>query len=302
MLTQNDLKLLNGAFGEYYRLNSKTIPVPRNISLREFGYQTLTGNWTRHISIPTSESFQQFIAETYGATSYYCSVSRYDEPSSTPMESKKWKNADFAFDIDAKDINLDCRPDHAVYVCAKCGTTSLKPGICSACNVGRKAVSLACERCVSEARKHADALIAILTDDCGMSESEITVYFSGNEGYHIHVTDQSFGLVESKGRGRLIKYLSSKGVLADAGVTTELTRIFRMPNTLSSKSGMAKIECSNPLNSDAVVLGNDNIDVSADCAVQFKLGGNKLGPYSGQATVPKYAAIYMILKGLAHAV
>ena len=298
-LTPADLLLVKNAFRQYYKVNASVIPVPTQIQSREFGFQSFEAGWTRHIRLADGSALKHFLA-TSPASSYYCSVSHYDEPSSTPMESKKWKGADFVFDIDAKDLAMDCREDHTVHVCNRCGRTARTQSMC--CGSRRKTVSLPCGKCIAEARCHTDSLTKLLLDDAGMDPATIKTYFSGHEGYHIHVTDHMFHHIESDGRNHLTRYILHHGICVDAGVTTDISRIFRMPGTLSAKSGMAKTECADPFQ-EAVVLDNAPTTVQADCSVSFALKGLKFGPYATeQVDIPAYAAAYMILKGLAHAV
>lgn len=91
------------------------------------------------------------------------------------------------------------------------------------------------------------------------------------------------------------------GVRIDPNVTTDIHRIFRMPGSINSKSGLSKIRCDgkDPY-SEAALLGDEQVEVSAECPVKFRLGGRWFGPYEGEkAAVPAYAAAYMVCKGLA---
>ncbi|MGI0003656.1 MAG: DNA primase small subunit domain-containing protein, partial [Candidatus Nitrosotenuis sp.] len=94
------------------------------------------------------------------------------------------------------------------------------------------------------------------------------------------------------------------GVRVDPNVTIDVHRIFRLGGTINSKSGLTKTLCNdiakfNP-SQDACFIDDDQITVTANCPVEFRLKSKKFGPYSnGQITVPKYAAVYMICKGCA---
>ena len=297
--TPTDTQFIRNMFRQYYENMASTIPVPDNIQSREFGYQSFDAGWIRHISAKDESELRRFLVpQSLPISSYYCSVSYYDDPSSTPMDTKKWKGADLVFDIDAKDLNMDCRVDHAVHVCGKCGVVSDTASVC--CGSKNKAVSLPCNKCIGTAKEHADRVTAILLDKFGAIPATIKTYFSGNEGYHIHVTDPAFHLIESYGRSHIVKYLMDNDIKIDAGVTTDLSKIFRMPGTLNSKSGMSKTECIDPFH-DAVVLNDHMISVKADCPKSFILKGKKFGPYAIEQTdIPAYVAVYLILKGLAH--
>ena len=99
---------------------------------------------------------------------------------------------------------------------------------------------------------------------------------------------------------------ASIGVRIDPHVTTDTHRIFRMPGSINGKSGLAKVLCADldgfdPY-SEACVLDGSPLEVTANCPVSFRLKGADLGPYRGErASVPGYAAAYMICKGLATA-
>jgi len=94
------------------------------------------------------------------------------------------------------------------------------------------------------------------------------------------------------------------GVMIDPNVTMDIHRIFRLPGSINSKSGLSKIFCNNleefnPY-SDACFIDDESIEVTANCPIDFSLKNKKFGPYKNEkVTVPKYAAVYMICKGLA---
>ena len=99
---------------------------------------------------------------------------------------------------------------------------------------------------------------------------------------------------------------SSIGVKIDPSVTMDIHRIFRLPGSINSKSGLTKTRCDDDLKNfdpytDASFLADDdNIQVFADCPIQFKLKDRTFGPYNSQiTTVPTFAAAYMICKKLA---
>ena len=84
----------------------------------------------------------------------------------------------------------------------------------------------------------------------------------------------------------------------------DIHRIFRLPGSINSKSGLTKIYCKDISNFDpyneASFIAEDSIEVLAECPVEFRIKNKKFGPYSGQiVSVPTYAAVYMICKKLA---
>ena len=94
------------------------------------------------------------------------------------------------------------------------------------------------------------------------------------------------------------------GVKIDPNVTTDIHRIFRLPGSINSKSGLTKIHCDDLASfepySDACLLGDELVEISANSPVKFSLKNHKFGPYANETiAVPTYAAAYMICKKLA---
>lgn len=97
------------------------------------------------------------------------------------------------------------------------------------------------------------------------------------------------------------------GARVDPKVTMDVHRIFRLEGTINSKSGLAKVRCKNldefdPF-SEACLVGEEKVEVTANCPAPIRLKNKKWGPYANErVSVPKYVAVYMICKGLASAV
>jgi len=102
----------------------------------------------------------------------------------------------------------------------------------------------------------------------------------------------------------LVNVSEKIGVRIDPNVTMDIHRIFRLPGSINSKSGLTKIFCKNlpkfdPYN-EASFLSDDPVAVFANCPIEFKLKNKKFGPYINEkVTVPTFAAVYMICKKLA---
>ncbi|HEY5736431.1 MAG TPA: DNA primase small subunit domain-containing protein [Nitrosopumilus sp.] len=94
------------------------------------------------------------------------------------------------------------------------------------------------------------------------------------------------------------------GVKIDPNVTMDIHRIFRLPGSINSKSGLTKIQCNDltkfdPYN-EASFISDDTVEVFANCPIEFKLKNKKFGPYINEKiTIPTFAAVYMICKKLA---
>jgi len=96
----------------------------------------------------------------------------------------------------------------------------------------------------------------------------------------------------------------SIGVKIDPNVTMDIHRIFRLPGSINSKSGLTKIACKDLTKfdpyTDASFLSDDSIEVFANCPIEFRLKNKKFGPYTNEkVTIPIFAAVYMICKKLA---
>ena len=372
-MLEQDLQLVETAFKKYYFDHFDLLPIPERAIEREFGYQKFNGGMNRHISIKSNEELRLMLI-TNIPSDVYCSNGYYSFPN-LPMSEKDWKEADLIFDIDAKDLNLDCRQEHTCIKCLACGEISSLQLTCPSCKSTKIEIkSLTCKNCINGAKQEVFKLKKILEEDLNIKKEKIQVYFSGNEGFHIHVTSspyqqlgsrernelvdyimfrsvmpETFGMkkykperssfveIDNKGwRGRASKHIfgsKSKrskaiteiisdpngynifqqklenlkeviGVKIDPNVTIDIHRIFRLPGSLNSKSGMSKILCDNleKINpfSDACFIDDEKTDIVANCPIEFTLKNKKFGPYRNEKiTLPKYASIYLICKGLA---
>jgi DNA primase small subunit len=94
------------------------------------------------------------------------------------------------------------------------------------------------------------------------------------------------------------------GVKIDPYVTMDIHRVFRMPGSINSKSGLSKIRCDDldtfdPL-SDACLFDDDknvNLNVKTKLDFRFKRKKYNLDKYS--TTVPFSVGVYLVLKHLA---
>lgn len=366
-MTPQDTELLESAFRQYYFSNFDSIRVPSLPRRREFGYQKFNSGMSRHIAVADDNQLRLLIANN-NPSDIYCSNGYYLFPN-LPMTDKQWQSADLIFDIDAKDLNLPCRPGHT---CTKCTCGNVYPGTdhCPKCgDTRRTSKSVTCSTCIDAAARQARMLSEILQGDFGIESDDIATYFSGNEGFHMHVTGSAFAELGSRERAELVDYILLKdimpdrlgmsrqtrysfpeigepglrgriaralfgtksrrttrinqimktgyaaykreleglrvsaGAIIDPNVTVDIHRIFRMPGTLNSKSGLAKVpspdEKFRPYVA-ACLIGDSDTHVLADCPVRFSLKGRKFGPYQNeQVCIPLYAAVYLICKGFA---
>lgn len=371
-MLEKDAALVENAIKEYYFNHFELISVPQRPTQREFGYQKINGSMIRHIAIKDNKDLHLLLMKEV-PSDVYCSNAYYSFPN-MPMSEKDWKGADLIFDIDAKDLALPCRNDHLISKCSSCNELAVgRQPTCTRCGSTKsETVSVACKNCITESKREVRKLTQILVEDLGIKREEIEVHFSGNEGFHIRVTNSDYELLGSQERADLVDYImfnsaiaeafgvkrqnSSKSTLpemdepgwrgrvatnlfgakskalkisrqilsdgypafqarldamrqtigarVDPKVTMDIHRIFRLEGSINSKSGLAKTKCQNldefdPF-VDACLLGEEEVEVIANCPVQLRLRKKKYGPYHNQRTsVPKYAAVYMICKGLA---
>ena len=370
-MNSDDIAFVKPYIRRYYFENFSLVEVPSSISQREFGYAVGDSGMIRHVQLAYKRELLPLLMKE-SPLDVYVSNARYMFPA-LPMSDKEWQDADIIFDIDAKDMNLKCRPLHTVYVCSDCGRV-YEAGRCAFCNSQRTATtSLPCHTCINSAKKEVEKLVEILKDDLGI-KSGIQVYFSGNDGFHVHVTGSPMAGLQSQERSDLVDYVRCRGMLPDMlgikregtvaaslphihekgwrgrfarevfgsessrsrkaahlvrsgygtmekmissvsenmgvridpHVTIDIHRIFRMPGTINSKSGLAKMSCTDLRSFDpyvhAVVIPDEPVSVRASCPIGFELGGKKFGPYKNEfVTVPAFAAMYMVCKGVAHA-
>ncbi len=287
-----DVTMLQSAFKRYYFENFNLMHID-DMKHHEFGYQRFDDTMYRHVVFSSVEEFRLFLMNKI-PSDVYCSSAYYDFPG-LAMKDKGFRGADLIFDIDAKDLKLSCRDKHVIYTCVTCG--SLK-NMCR-CDVSKVQVqSLACDRCIDAARNEAVKLVSILSDDFGIPD--VSVYFSGNEGFHVHAGN-TYASLDSRQRQEICDYVSSRGVKIDSQVTTDVSRIFRLAGTLNSKSGLAKMHCDNldefvPY-TESCVIDDDTVDICADCPVSFSLKGEQFGPwYNETVSLPRFAAVYLVCK------
>ena len=370
-MLEHDSNFLVEAFKQYYFDHFDLIHVPDRSSEREFGYKKFNSGMIRHISLKTDKDLRLMLM-TNLPSDVFCSNGYYTFPN-LPMTEKDWKEADLIFDIDAKDLNLSCRKDHTCMKCVSCTEISLVQDMCPKCKSNKiELLSLTCQNCISGVKKEVLNLVKILTSDLQIDDKNIRISFSGNEGFHVYVTNSSYNQLGSNERRDLIDYIkfqspaaerfgfkknnpsrssfpdlgdsgwsgrvakeifgskskrsktitkvisdgqvayqqrleemkNSIGVKIDSNVTSDIHRIFRLEGSLNSKSGLVKLTCEdiekfNPY-TEACLIDDKPIEILANSPIKFRLKNTNFGSYTNEKiSVPKYAAVYMICKGIA---
>ncbi len=378
--TEKSAALLKSAFREYYFKYSKLLEIPEHLEQREFGYMPFGSGMIRHLSFRNRGDLLATLIRDVPAD-VYCSNAYYRFPT-YPMQEKQWLGADLIFDIDAKDLHLQCELGHSYFICARCSeVSSAKSEVCESCkSTSLNQTSIPCGKCIFALKKEVRRLIAVLTTDLGIEEKSVSVYFSGNNGFHIVVSDKSFNPLDSVARSDVVSYLAGTnimtesigvrksrdnsgndflikfpksglsygwrkiiadklaidqssvvklsnivlrnggyegfksevgkmaktlGVKIDPQVTMDVHRIFRMPGTINSKSGLVKMRCDDlesfdPLD-DACLLGSRDVEVKSKVSSQIslKLRGQSFKIKESTLEVPLFVAVYLMCKGLA---
>jgi DNA primase small subunit len=103
----------------------------------------------------------------------------------------------------------------------------------------------------------------------------------------------------------LERVVSENAIRIDPMVTTDVHRIFRMPETLNNKTGLVKRECTENFDSfdpilDSIALKDEKEKVllEVDLSPRIDLGGSSYGPFrSARVELPLYVAVYLLAKG-----
>lgn len=374
-MNEQSLNLVKQSFKEFYFKHADYVETPARINEREFGYMQFGNGMVRHLSFKDKGELDAYLLK-HIPSDVYCSCAYYDNPTA-PMQEKIFKGADLIFDIDADDLELKCAKEHEAWVCNDCRNVMDVKQNCSKCKSMKvEKVSLACDNCIEAGKNEVRKLIRLLQEDLGILEKEIKVYFSGNYGFHVHVYNQEFEVLDSQSRVDIADYVmgnniipesfgirknsrSSKDVISkfpniddygwrgrvtrtlmksdkakqrvvqkilksgysqfkiqlnsiakrlgahiDPKVTMDVHRVFRLQGSLNSKSGFNKALCDDIDNFDPFIdachISDDEIAINVRYSPRFRMKGNFYGPYKDQQVkLPRYAAVYLICKGLA---
>src|SRR5215203_3383439 len=361
LISAKTISIIKKAFREYYFNQSKAIEQPLKMEQREFGYMHFRqAGMLRHLSFKSMKELDAMLVRE-APSDVYCSNAYYRFPTQQPMQEKQWLGADLIFDIDGKDLGMPCLPSHSYSGCKNADH-----------------VSIPCSKCIDGSKKEARRLMNFLLADIGLENSAINIYFSGNNGFHVHINDDACTSLDTQARSDLVGYLSGTGLMLesigirktntedlfsikfpksgltygwrrriaeklkidmtsaiklknivnqnggykafrveldrlakdmgvriDPQVTTDVHRVFRMPGTLNSKSGLSKTKSSDLYSFDpfvdACLLGDGKVSVRVKTPVKLKLKRNSFNISKESAEMPAYAAVYLMCKGLAEA-
>ncbi|MEM4133809.1 MAG: DNA primase catalytic subunit PriS [Candidatus Micrarchaeia archaeon] len=171
-------------FRHYY--SNHWTKAPKKIHNREFGF----GGWSkkiesRHYSFSSEKELNAYLGRNAPLFISY-SEAYYKYPAARPIEKKEWIQGDLVFDIDANELGMSCTEKH-----------------------GKEWV---CEKCMDRAKECALRLIDdFLVKDFNIPKEEIEVNFSGNRGYHIHISTR-FQSLKTYGRKEIADYVNANGL------------------------------------------------------------------------------------------
>ena len=109
---------LRKCFRKYYFKQDNSVETPDLISSREFGYLPFGVFMTRHLQLNTAGELHALLVKE-SPLGVYCSCAYYENPTAV-MPEKEWQGGDLSFDIDADDLELDCKKVHDRWICKQC--------------------------------------------------------------------------------------------------------------------------------------------------------------------------------------
>ncbi len=209
---RNNQIWLKKTYKKYYFNFFANISLPKKIHLHEFGFRQFDDEkMHRHLSFKNSGELNAFVLK-FAPSDIYCSSSFYNRPTE-PMDKKEWCGSELIFDIDGKDLHLECALAHNYTKCHVCGF--INKGVlekCTNCNSSRlHTIDIPCKNCVISLKKEVTKLLSFLTGDFGIERSGIVIYFSGNNGFHLHIVDGEYYPLLSNERSEIASYLLGKG-------------------------------------------------------------------------------------------
>ena len=213
-MKEPSLNLLKQAFKEFYFKNN-SIETPARIEEREFGYMQFNDGMIRHLAFKSKNELQALLLKEI-PSDVYCSCAYYAGPT-LPMHEKGFRGADLIFDIDTKELDLKCVKKHEVWLCNDCKNVMREKQNCSRCNSAKvEQTSLPCENCISAGKMEVKKLTKILQEDLGVAEQEIKIYFSGNNGFHLHVYSKELEPLDSPSRADIADYIMGNNLLPES--------------------------------------------------------------------------------------
>lgn len=223
-MNPDTVSFLRQAYREYYFRRADSIEFPDDLYSREFGYIPFGGGMVRHLSFKSGgEAVAEILKQS--PSSVYCSNARYESPTA-PIEEKGWLGAELIFDIDATDIPTQCKRGHDLWYCERCRSSGKlpRPPKCPKCDGPAAEFHGTCEACLAAAKDHTLRVVDFLTDDFGVPHEAIRLYFSGNRGYHLHVSDERFCPLDQLARAEVADYVRGASLPLSQTIASTLRR------------------------------------------------------------------------------
>jgi DNA primase small subunit len=223
-LNPDTISFLRQAYREYYFRRAGSIEFPDDLYSREFGYIPFGGGMVRHLSFRSGgEAVAEILKQS--PSSIYCSNARYESPTA-PIEKKGWLGAELIFDIDATDIPTSCKRGHDLWYCERCRSSGRlpRPPKCPKCGGSAVEFHNTCDVCLTAAKDHALRVVDFLTEDFGVPHEAVRLYFSGNRGYHLHVSDKRFHPLNQLDRAEVADYVRGASLPLSQTIASILRR------------------------------------------------------------------------------
>jgi len=206
-------KFLTESIRSFYREN-EVEPVPA-IESREFGIGTLGKKIVkRHLAFSNGKELNGFLRSNVPPFISY-SNAYYRKPGARPMEAKGFLGADLVYEFDADDIPTKCKQEHDSWKCGSCGAAGKgAQSHCTECGSAVKTEQWFCNECLEAAKRETLKLLDILEGEFGFSG--LSINFSGNAGYHVHVRSEAVRGLSQRSRIELLDYLTFNEFKAEA--------------------------------------------------------------------------------------
>jgi len=215
-------------FSDFYNDPATVIPSPVLLSQRELGFLLFKERiMLRHKVFARISNLKSFLGETV-PSDVYRSCAYYENPTAE-MDKKGWLGSDLVFDIDADHIPTSCSKIHDEWTCTNsdCGFSGkgITPEACPVCG-GKKfdTKTWPCDLCLESAKNETAKLIDMLEKDFGFSSKDMSVFFSGHRGYHVHVENEAVKTLNAMARKEIVDYVFGLGLTIPGGKTKSSSR------------------------------------------------------------------------------
>jgi DNA primase small subunit len=220
-VTVSSREFVYGKFADFYSDPATVIPSPSLLGQRELGFLLFKERvMLRHRVFARISDLKLFLGDSV-PSDVYRSCAYYENPAAE-MDKKGWLGADLVFDIDADHIPTSCNKIHDEWTCAnkECSFSGkgITPEVCPVCG-GRKfdTKTWPCDLCLASAKDETAKLIDMLEKDFGFSNKEMSVFFSGHRGYHVHVENEAVKTLDAMARKEIVDYVSGLGLIISGG-------------------------------------------------------------------------------------